>query len=314
MRVLVTGANGFIGLQTAIQLRIEGYVVYGLIRNKDHAGSLERHEIIPVVGDITDSKALDATLDKVSVVIDNVMSLAGQDPAKFADPNRALVALIQASAKRTGVRKRYIYTSGCLVLGNQPGKALTEEDPCQSQFLGWRAAFEREVIALGGVQGSHVDGSVLRPGFVYGTQWGPLLTPWFHGDKDGNIEIVGNPDKRWAWIHLYDLAAAYVAVVGNKSTIGELFNIGDDTRATYAQIKEGCARAAGVQGKCVAKPAPSDFFGMLLEGSANCVVSSEKLKKMTGWRTKHGPVFDQIEIYHSAIKAHAASGAAKKAH
>jgi len=312
MRILVTGANGYIGLQTAKQLRLEGYTVYGLIRNKEHASVLEKAEIIPVVSEFNDAKNLEGVLDKVTLVIDNVMAMSGQDPNKFADANKGLVALLQASAKRTFTRKRYIYTSGCLVYGSQPGKVLTEEDPLLTKFLTWRVDWEREVLALGHAKDSLVDGTVIRPGFVYGEQWSPIVTPWFSGNKDGDIEISGSPDKRWAWIHVYDLAAAYVAVVDHKNTIGELFNIGDESRPTYAQAKEAFGRAGGATGKVVLKPAGTDFWSMLLECS--CVVSSEKLKKFTGWKPKLGPVLDQLEIYNASIKAYVAAGGAKKGH
>lgn len=50
MKVIVTGANGFIGLATAKALRRAGHTVYGLVRSQEKAKELVLNEIIPVIG------------------------------------------------------------------------------------------------------------------------------------------------------------------------------------------------------------------------------------------------------------------------
>ena len=42
----------------------------------------------------------------------------------------------------------------------------------------------------------------------------------------GEIEITGNPNKSWGWIHVWDLANLYTLVAGaNKALVaGEIFN------------------------------------------------------------------------------------------
>lgn len=49
---------------------------------------------------------------------------------------------------------------------------------------------------------------------------GPLRA--LSGNDKGDIEVAGNPDKQWSWVHVTDLGNAFVAVAGaGKDVIGE---------------------------------------------------------------------------------------------
>jgi nucleoside-diphosphate-sugar epimerase len=56
--------------------------------------------------------------------------------------------------------------------------------------------------------------------------------------KTADIVIKGKAERRWSWVHITDLAAAYVLVVNAPAnvTAGQIYNVGDDTRVTYTQV------------------------------------------------------------------------------
>ena len=55
-KVLVIGATGYIGRAVALSLLRSGYyTVYGLARNSEKAALLTSLEIIPVIGDVSNS-------------------------------------------------------------------------------------------------------------------------------------------------------------------------------------------------------------------------------------------------------------------
>lgn len=56
MKVLIIGANGYIGKETGICLARAGHTVYGLVRKEEYGKELLQHEIQPVIGDIADFK------------------------------------------------------------------------------------------------------------------------------------------------------------------------------------------------------------------------------------------------------------------
>jgi nucleoside-diphosphate-sugar epimerase len=68
--IFVLGATGFIGLPVCLALRRAGHIVYGLTRSEAKAKQLAKDEILPVVGNATDTKTWIELALSVDVVID----------------------------------------------------------------------------------------------------------------------------------------------------------------------------------------------------------------------------------------------------
>jgi len=295
VHVLVIGANGYIGNEVAVALRKRGHIVYGCVRKDSEFKCLEQAEIIPVKGDLQSVPA--DILDRVSVVIDTAMNFA-DNPALSS--NRVLLETVAAASRKSGVKKRYIYTSGCLVYGEHKGEVVDETFPLKSGHP--RIAFEKEITSH-----KDVDGVVIRPSWVYGGKGNMYLKSWYEGSAEGNIEISGKPDKCLPWVHVSDLAEAYLRVTeaGRGSVSGEVFDVADSSRGTVEQVQVAWARANGVKGKVVYKPAGTDFFSQLCEQTA--LPSAEKIKRVLGWCPRMGPVLDNTAIYARAFHTNRSS-------
>jgi len=300
VRVLVTGAAGYIGSATALALQRAGHQVVGVGRQKGGIPELEQNEVETVEGDISDLKTIQKYVDWADVVIDNVL-----DFAKGLEVNVALFKAVEASAKQTGFKKRYVYTSGCLVYGDQPGKVLSETDPLKaSPMLKARVAHEAAVTVKN--TNTEVDGVVLRPGFVYGGK-SSGLSMWFAPNKDGQWVIDGSPTKQWGWVHIQDLANLYVLVTEAASGVirGETFNVNDSTRINYAEARTLFARSAGYKGELAAVKQGDDFFSQIM--NAHTQTTSAKATQILGWQPKLGPLQDHVDAVYKAWKANQAS-------
>lgn len=294
MHILVTGAGGYIGAQVAILLRKNGHTVYGLARKDEDLKRLARHEVIPVKGDQSDIKSIpNEILDKVTTVIDTVMVFTDNPPLAT---NRALIAAVREVTKRTGTKRRYIYTSGCLVYGDYGTQVVDETFQTKSPLP--RVAFEKEVIAF-----QDIEGVVIRPTWVYGGPGNKYIDFLWRGNANGDIEVRGNPNKTWSWVHVFDLAHAYVIVTEAPSGAvqGQIFDVSDDTRMTAEQVQVLMARTAGVKGKVVHVPALTDFFAQLCE--ASIIIKADKIRRL-GWRPRAGPLSDAVAIAYAAQEAH----------
>jgi len=297
-KILVTGANGYIGGEVAAELRRRGHTVYGLVRKESDRAALVVKEIIPIVGDLADVKTYDETLQKVSVVIDTVMNYADQ-PGTLSS-NRGLLQRITELSKAAPHKIRYIYTSGCLVYGEQQGAVIDETTVCKGNVN--RAKLDQDIIS-----NKDIEGVVVRPAWVYGGKGNHYIGDWYSANDKGEIVVKGNPNKFWAWVHVHDLAKAYalIAEAPAGSVAGEIFDAADSSRATYEQTKVGFARAAGVKGPVVHEAAGTDFFSQLCE--ASILISGAKLRRL-GWVPSRHSVLDDLPLQYAAA---AASGVAK---
>jgi nucleoside-diphosphate-sugar epimerase len=117
--------------------------------------------------------------------------------------------------------------------------------------------------------------------------------------KTADIVVKGKAERRWSWIHISDLSAAYTAVVNASHSIigGQIYNVGDDTRVTYVQARELMARAAGSEGKVVvvAEAGPAD---------ASCVLDTQKIRRQLNWRPTRSSFTDNIPLYYQSWLAH----------
>jgi len=291
VRVLVTGANGLIGGGVALALRRAGHTVYGLIRNEKQQAKLLENEIIPVIGDGTDIKNWSSILTKVNVVIDTLF-VYGEE---LGTTNRNILSALGASCK-SGQKKRYIYTSGVLVY-NYPGEVVDESYPTNG--IQWRANLEQTLLK----GNDHVHTVIIRPGWVYGGSGGYISDLWFKQVDKKEIEFNGSTEKSWGWVHLVDLADAYVRVTeaSGSQVNGEIFDVADSTRITCLEARMAFAKAAKLEGKVALKAVGSGDFDKAMEFT--CVPRAEKIKRL-GWSPKLGPLTDGLDLYYLSWKAH----------
>jgi len=292
MKVFVTGANGYIGHAVCRHLSVHGHTVYGLIRSKEQEKALQRIEVIPCVGSSEEIGKFQSIINTCSVVVDTVL-----DKSTFL--NQSTMEAVAKAGEASGTKLKYIYTSGCLSYGDNPGKILTEEDPMvTAPAFTWRQKFTQDILS-----DKRFHGVVARPGYVYGGNSGGYISPLWtaFADKD-KIEVDGNPDKSWAWVHVDDNADAYRRIVeaGVEVVSGKVYNISDFTKATHRQVVEAMARAGGAKGQVVLR----DPVGFEIVSNISTVMSSQRIQKELGWYPKHTNFLEKIELYYKSYVAH----------
>ena len=144
LRVLLTGATGFIG---------------------SAVGRALTADVRRLRSDLTDLAALRGVCEGIDAVV-HAASYVGSDPHRCEQVNHLGTQNLLTEAARSGV-ERVLYVSTAAVYGNGPHSRLPEEALTRapvSPASASRAAAEDEVLAYGG--------TVVRPHLVYG-----------HGDK-----------------------------------------------------------------------------------------------------------------------------------
>jgi uncharacterized protein YbjT (DUF2867 family) len=231
MRVLVTGATGFVGRRLVPALVDAGHEVTALVRD---AG---RYDPPPgvrvVVGDLLDPDSFEAALD-VDAAYYLVHSMTARDDFEARDRRAARNFADAASAAGVG---RVIYLGG-----------LGEERDRLSSHLRSRREVER-VLATG-----TYDLTTLRAAIVIGPRSAGFEMVVQLASR---LPVMVTP--RWVRtpcqpIAVADLLAYLVGVLGVPETAGETYEVGGPEVLTYAEMLRRTGRHLGHEPLVLAVP------------------------------------------------------------
>jgi uncharacterized protein YbjT (DUF2867 family) len=134
MRLLVTGASGYIGAALAPRLLAAGHEVRGFARSQERvvAAGVLLDDI--VLGDAISGAGLDRALDGVDAAYYLIHSMEGPANSSFPDHERRAAERFATAAEAAGV-KRVIYLGG-----------LVPQEGVASRHLASRVAVERALL------------------------------------------------------------------------------------------------------------------------------------------------------------------------
>ncbi|HEY9896470.1 MAG TPA: NAD-dependent epimerase/dehydratase family protein [Candidatus Sericytochromatia bacterium] len=273
--------------------------VYGLVRDdsKPRAKALQRYEVELAIGDIKQPETYRQYLENSDVLIHAMMD--------FQDPQEAdlkLFETLRQVAEATPRNRLIIYTTGCSIYGKCPERIMDETTLGNPDHqLAFRMDLEQELFAMPIPQCRKV---VLRPGFMYGLDGQSSVSGmWFGMGEQGKAVYRGDSEKGWSWVHISDLAEAYVRVAESGAAIdGEIFCIADEQRPKCVEVMQACLKAAGYEGAIDFAP-PQDDDVTSTWFNQNEFITSRKAFRTLGWNPRHIRILDEIEIYYASWKA-----------
>ena len=265
MRVLLTGAAGFIGSHLAERLLARGHEVVGLdafdpfydpaLKERNVARMLGRPGFTLARGDILDS-ALVARLARPSAPVDvccHLAALAGVRPS-VADPlryHRVNVdgTLVLLEACRAAGVPRFVFASSSSVYGVRSHAPFREDDACDrpaSPYGATKRAGEHFVHAYHHVYG--LDATCLR----FFTVYGPRQRPEMAIAKFARLIEAGAPvplfgdltsARDYTWID--DIVEGAARAVERPAGGFAVYNLGDARTTTLAELVRLLERALG---------------------------------------------------------------------
>ncbi len=238
MKVLVTGASGFLGGPTCNELRARDHEVLALVRRPGSQPAATR----AVAGDLLDAASLERAL--AGSRPDCVIHLAAQTGAqrsahKIEEANvGGLKALLSACGKAG--EPRFVFAS-TVVTGDPRGELLTEESKLRVETAYGRSKQEGELL----VRNSGLDGVIVRPSHVYGPGG------WYVSEfvkrlrAPGRFAVIGKGDNLWDVVHVDDVAGAMVDAA-ERAPAGSVYHVVDDQPTTFYDFMALTARELGV--------------------------------------------------------------------
>ena len=131
MKILLTGATGFVGAAILRRLALENVNVKVLIRENSNRLNIEGQKVDICIGDLLDCKSLDLAIKGCDVLIHTAADyrIWAPNPKEIIESNVKGTKNIMAAAMNSGVSK-IIYTSSVAALGSSSTSGgTTEETP-----------------------------------------------------------------------------------------------------------------------------------------------------------------------------------------
>jgi NADH dehydrogenase len=217
VRVLVTGATGFVGPSIVQALVDAGHTVRALEREPGRSAALPSQEAVQ--GDVTDPASLGRAAEGQDVVVHLVALLTGR-PAEFERVMEQGTRDLVDAAKDAGVQ-RFVLMS-----------ALGVDEQTKDLVPYYHAKWEMEqTVKVSGLE--HV---IFRPSFVFGPGGGALQQFSRIAKLSPVTPIVGPGTQRIQPIWIEDVAAYFAAGVDKPAAANRTFELGGPDIVTWNEF------------------------------------------------------------------------------
>ncbi|MBN1979498.1 MAG: NAD-dependent epimerase/dehydratase family protein [Anaerolineae bacterium] len=247
MRVLVTGANGFVGAALCRKLVERGDAVRGLVRRSSDLSLLADLDVERAVGALDDPASLADAARGVEAVYHVAGAVSDWGPlAYFRRVNVEGTGSLLRAAVRRGVG-RFVYVSSAAVHSFIDAEDMDERSPqLPTPFPYCRSKREAEALALGFHRRGEVDVTIVRPGDVYGPGDRVALLRLSKLLESGCMAHVGRGDKLGAFTYVENLADGLILAGTVEHAAGEAYVITDGVKLTWRTYFEKLTAALGV--------------------------------------------------------------------
>jgi len=248
MKVLVTGASGFLGSHVAEQLVKAGHQVRALVRKSSNRKFLEslgsgdtRVEL--AYGAVEDARAVEDAVKGV----DAIVHAAGIVKARSADEFRAIntqgtINLLEAAKKHAPGLKRFVHVSSLEACGpSLDGKPVPVDQANPVTSYG-RSKLDAENAVL--KMKGELPVVILRPTAIYGPRDLEILDV-FKSIKNRVLPITGDGNVLYTFTYAPDCAKACIAAITADVPSGKVYFVDDGNVYVWKKALEDVERAVG---------------------------------------------------------------------
>jgi len=263
MRILVTGASGFVGRALCTELLRQKHVVVAVVRNKNNAlGVSIETATVCAIDHHTDWSA---TLRHVDVVVHlaarvHVMRDHADNPlAEFRKVNVAGTLNLAMQAAKAGV-KRFIFISSVKVNGEHTdvGIALTEESLVNPQDAYGISKLEAEQGLMLIAQQTGMEVVVIRPPLVYGAGVKANFATMMRMVKLCFPLPFGAIYNTRSFVYIDNLVSLILKCIDHPAAANQVFLVSDGHDLSTTELLRVCANALRV--KSTLMPIPQKWI------------------------------------------------------
>ena len=276
MRVLITGATGFIGRALVPRLQRDGHSVVAWVRSESRARGLLGADVDLVPASRGHNPLVDALAG-----VDAVVNLAGEaligkrwtpDRRRVLEESRVGVTTDLVRAIAAATPRPRVLVSGSAVgwYGDRGDEPLSETSKPGGDFLAHLCRDWENAARAADVSGVRVV--LLRTGVVLGRNGGALaqMLPPF---KLGAGGPIGNGRQYLPWIHLHDLVSAVAVIIADERYRGPVNGVAPE-EATSRTFAAALGRALH---RPAILPTPAFVLRALFGEAATVLLASQRV-------------------------------------
>ncbi|HUL90799.1 MAG TPA: NAD-dependent epimerase/dehydratase family protein [Burkholderiales bacterium] len=290
MRVVVTGATGFVGAAVCRELLARGHEVRAAVRRMTSAEGLPgvQRVVVPDLAMDFDRRALLAGID----VVVHLAAVAHRAVPEAEIRRVNVDATARLAEAAGGLVRRFVFMSSVKVHGENSGDgAYTETGPMQPQDAYARAKLEAERLLNQLAPRRGMELVLLRPPLVYGPGVRANFLNLLRWVDSGLPLPFASVRNRRSLIYLGNLADAVARCVEHPDASGP-FLVSDDEIVSTPELVGRIARALGTPARLVRMPVGllrllgtiSGRSGAVRRLTGNLVIDAARSRRVLDWR------------------------------
>ncbi len=261
MKVLVTGADGFIGSHLTESLVREGYDVKAFVYYNsfnswgwlDHCQQDVKGGFEVFSGDIRDPHGVRKAMSDCDAVIHLAALIA--IPYSYHSPDTYVETNIKGSlnvvqAARDMDLEKVVHTSTSEVYGTAQFVPITEEHPLQGQSPYSASKIGADQIAISFHKSFGTPVSVIRPFNTYGPRQSAraviptIISQVASGKREIKLGDV-RPTRDFNFVE--DTVRGFIRALNSDRSVGEVINLGNNFEISIGQLASVIAKQMGVE-------------------------------------------------------------------
>lgn len=299
MKILVTGADGFIGSHLVEALVRAGYEVKAFVLYNsfnswgwlDHCGPDVKSGFEVFCGDIRDPHGVKESMRGCDVVLHLAALIAipysYHSPDTYVDTNVKGTLNVLQAARELGI-KRVVHTSTSEVYGSARFVPITEEHPLQGQSPYSATKIAADQLAFSFYASFGLPIVIARPFNTYGPRQSAraviptIITQIASGQRKIKLGAV-SPTRDFNFVQ--DTVAGFMAMTRSDQGLGEVVNLGSNFEISVGDTALLIAEAMKVEIEIITdevrlRPGNSEVERLW--------ASNTKAKQLFGWQPTYG--------------------------
>jgi dihydroflavonol-4-reductase len=233
MKILVTGATGFIGSNLVMALLGQGHQVFCLARSDKKAGHLRTAGGEIIVDELLSPQFIDKYIQETDVVFHVAGAIKGATREDYFQGNyQTTHKLVQIIEQHAPSHQKVIYISSQAASGPSIRADFSESSPEAipvSAYGDSKRAAENEILSMS----ERRPVVILRPSIVYGPRDRALLS-LFKSARWGIIPRPGLRDMPVNFIFVQDLIRAFLLAAEKEEANNKIFFINDGMKYSWS--------------------------------------------------------------------------------